>query len=62
MKYLNDSGVEALLFKKWEQVINAVENVFVDSSASMIPKTYIQAGNGGDFRAMPAVMGEYAAI
>lgn len=62
MKYLNDLGVEALLFKKWEQVINAVENVFVDSSASMIPKTYIQAGNGGDFRAMPAVMGEYAAI
>lgn len=62
MTYLSDSEIEALLLGKWEKVIRAVEGAFLDPTASMVPKIYLQAGSAGDYRAMPAAMGGYAAI
>lgn len=61
MKYLEDSEVKDILEGKWHQVIDSIEKAFLDSSADMVPKTYLQ-GEGGDFRAMPAALGEYAAL
>ena len=62
MKQLNDLGVDALLYKKWGEVISSVEAAFLDDSAKMVPKIYLEAGNAGDYRAMPAALGGYAAI
>ena len=62
MKYLNDLGVEALLHKRWGEVISSIENAFLDSSAKMIPKVYLDSHPQGDFRAMPAALGDYACL
>ena len=62
MKYLNDEQVKDLLDGKWREVIKAIEEAFVDPTADMVPKTYLKAGNAGDYRAMPAALGGYAAL
>ena len=61
MKYLNDLGVRDMLATRWHEVIHKVEAAFTDPTADMVPKTYLN-GEGGDFRAMPAALGKYAAI
>ena len=61
MKYLEDLQVKELLQNKWLQIVEAIEEAFVCDSADMIPKTYLQ-GEGGDFRAMPAALKQYAAV
>lgn len=61
MRYLSDTEVKDLLENKWLQIIEAIESAFLDSTAEMIPKTYLD-GLGGDFRAMPAALGDYAAL
>ena len=61
MKYIEDSEVGKLLESRWFKVIEKIEEAFLDPSASMIPKVYLQ-GEGGDFRAMPAALKQYAAL
>ena len=61
MKYLDDDIVKDLLQDKWAQIIQAIEEAFVDPSADMVPKVYLE-GSGGDFRAMPAALKTYAAV
>jgi len=61
MRYLSDTEVKSLLENKWLRIIEAIESAFLDSTAEMIPKTYLN-GWGGDFRAMPAALGDYAAL
>ena len=61
MHYLDENQVEDLLGNKWLQIAEAIESAFLDPSAEMIPKTYLD-GWGGDFRAMPAALGDYAAL
>ena len=61
MHYLDENQVEDLLKNKWLQIAEAIESAFLDPSAEMIPKTYLN-GWGGDFRAMPAALGDYAAL
>tara|TARA_Y100000588_G_scaffold389129_1_gene491123 strand:+ start:798 stop:1760 length:963 start_codon:yes stop_codon:yes gene_type:complete len=61
-EYIDDDQVKDLLHNKWPQVIEAVEQAFVDPTADMVPKTYLQGGKYGDFRAMPAALGGYAAL
>ena len=61
MKYLNDEQVKDLLDGKWHKVIDAIEKAFVDPTADMVPKVYLD-GCGGDFRAMPAALKTYAAV
>ena len=61
MKYLDDLTVSDLLDDKWLQIAEAIESAFVDESAEMVPKVYLD-GWGGDFRAMPAALGDYAAV
>ena len=61
MKYLDDDVVKELLENKWVQVVDAIEKAFVNPSADMVPKVYLD-GEGGDFRAMPAALDTYAAI
>lgn len=60
-KYLQDSTIKELLQNKWHEVIDVVEKAFIDQTADMIPKTYLK-GDGGDFRAMPAALGDYACL
>jgi len=61
MRYLSDEEVSGLLENKWSQIINSIESAFLDPSVDMVPKIYLK-GEGGDFRAMPAALGKYAAI
>jgi len=61
MKYLNDSEVSKLLEHQWHKVIECVEEAFIDPSARMVEKIYLQ-GEGGDFRAMPAALRQYAGL
>ena len=61
MKYLDDDVVKDLLENKWLEIAEAIESAFVDESAEMVPKVYLD-GWGGDFRAMPAALGDYAAV
>jgi len=61
MRYLSDTEVKSLLENKWLRITEAIESAFLDSTAEMIPKTYLN-GWGGDFRAMPAALGDYAAL
>lgn len=61
MIYLDDNTVKELLGDKWLQIAEAIESAFVDESAEMVPKVYLD-GWGGDFRAMPAALGDYAAV
>ena len=60
-EYIDDDQVKELLDNKWHQVIEAVEQAFVDPTADMVPKTYLQ-GKYGDFRAMPAALKAYASL
>ncbi len=62
MKYLNDLGVKHLLWDEWPAVLQAIEDAFVDPTSEMVPKVYLPAGKAGDYRAMPAALGGYAAI
>ena len=59
--HIRNEQVEDLLCYKWLDVAEAIESAFVDETADMIPKTYLD-GWGGDFRAMPAALGDYAAV
>lgn len=61
MKYLNDLGVRDVLWKKWDMMIDSIESAFIDPTADMVPKIYLD-GVGGDFRAMPAALRQYAAL
>ena len=61
MEYIEDKKVQDLLEGRWLEIIEGIERAFLDSSADMVPKTYLQ-GEGGDFRAMPAALGKYAAL
>tara|TARA_Y100000588_G_scaffold112236_1_gene123061 strand:+ start:1260 stop:2225 length:966 start_codon:yes stop_codon:yes gene_type:complete len=64
MKYLDDNEVKELLSGHFSSVIDCVESAFVDSTADMVPKIYLNSGNNqqGDYRAMPAALGGYAAL
>lgn len=62
MKYLEDLEVSSLLEGKWSQVIDSIESAFLSPTADMIPKVYLKAGKAGDYRAMPAALGGYAAM
>ena len=62
MQYLSDTEVKGLLENKWLQITEAIESAFIDPSADMVPKVYLKAGNAGDYRAMPAALGGYAAL
>ena len=59
--HIRNEQVEDLLCYKWLDVAEAIESAFVDETADMIPKTYLD-GWGGDFRAMPAALGAYAGV
>ena len=61
MKFLNDLGVKHLLSDKWGQIIERIEETFLDDSAKMVPKIYLD-GDDGDFRAMPAAFKKYACL
>jgi|TARA_R110000751_G_scaffold351_1_gene1419 alanine dehydrogenase len=61
MKHLNDLGVRDILWKKWDMIIDSIESAFIDPTADMVPKVYLD-GRGGDFRAMPAALRQYAAL
>jgi alanine dehydrogenase len=61
MQYLNNLGVDALLSTRWHEVIGVVESAFVDPTADMVPKIYLQV-EGGDFRAMPAALKKFASL
>ena len=61
MKYLNDLGVRDLLWRGWDQMIESIEAAFVDPTADMVPKIYLD-GKDGDFRAMPAALKQFAAL
>ena len=62
MKYLNDLGVKDLLWNEWPAVLQSVEAAFLDGSAKMVPKVYLDSHTHGDFRAMPAALGDYACL
>ena len=59
--HIRNEQVEDLLCYKWLDVAEAIESAFVDETADMIPKTYLD-GWGGDFRVMPAALGDYTAV
>ncbi len=61
MKYLTDKRVSELLAHRWGEIIDRVENAFIDETADMVPKVYLE-GKGGDFRAMPAALKQFAAL
>ena len=62
MKYITDDIVKDLLQNKWHEVIEVIEEAFLDDTADMVPKVYLEAGKAGDYRAMPAALGGYAAL
>ena len=62
MKQLNDLGVSHLLDKEWSKIMSSIEAAFLDGSAKMVPKIYLDAHTQGDFRAMPAALGDYACL
>ena len=62
MKHLSDKEVRSVLDLKWGEIIESIEKSFTDSSADMVPKIYLQAHSQGDFRAMPAALGDYACL
>ena len=61
MKYITDDIVKDLLENKWHEVTKVIEEVFLDDTADMVPKVYLD-GVGGDFRAMPAAFKTYAGV
>ena len=62
MKYLDDDQIKELLRDKEGKVIDAVESAFLNKTAKMVPKVYLNAHSDGDFRAMPAVLESYAVL
>lgn len=62
MKYLDDNQISELLCDKWGFIIESIESAFIDPTIEMVPKIYLKAGKAGDYRAMPAAVGGYAAI
>tara|TARA_Y100000766_G_C18908536_1_gene607143 strand:+ start:941 stop:1876 length:936 start_codon:yes stop_codon:yes gene_type:complete len=62
VKQLNDLGVAHLLDKEWGKIIPSIESAFLDESAKMVPKIYLDTHTQGDFRAMPAALGDYACL
>jgi alanine dehydrogenase len=61
MIHLEDEKVSSLLDEKWGKIIETIELAFVDPTANMVPKIYLE-GKGGDFRAMPASLNAFAAM
>jgi len=61
MKHLNDLGVETILYNKWGEIIESIESAFLDPTADMVPKIYLDC-KLGDFRAMPAALKRYASL
>ena len=65
MIYLNDDQVSELLhhkgFQRWTEIVERIESAFIDPTAHSVPKTYLE-GKNGDFRAMPAALGDFAAL
>jgi alanine dehydrogenase len=61
MKHLNDLGVEAILCNRWRETIESIESAFLDPTADMVPKIYLDC-KGGNFRAMPAALKCYASL
>ena len=61
MKYITDDIVKDLLENKWLQIAEVIEEAFLDDTADMVPKVYLN-GTGGDFRAMPAAFKTYAGV
>ena len=61
MKYITDDIVKDLLENKWLQIAEVIEEAFLDDTADMVPKVYLD-GIGGDFRAMPAAFKTYAGV
>ena len=62
MNYLQDDQIKDLLDEKWGQVIDSIESAFLNKTAEMVPKVYLNAHSDGDFRAMPAVLESYAVL
>tara|TARA_B100001939_G_scaffold148548_1_gene128559 strand:- start:6366 stop:7301 length:936 start_codon:yes stop_codon:yes gene_type:complete len=62
VKQLNDLGVAHLLDKEWGKIISSIESAFLNESAKMVPKIYLDAHTQGDFRAMPAALEDYACL
>ena len=62
MKYIDDLQVKDLLQDQWLQIAEAIEEAFLDESAKMPPKMYLDAHPQGDFRAMPSALGDYACL
>ena len=64
MKYLSDLAIQHLFDYRWSDVIETVESAFLDSTVDMVPKIYLSSGNneGGDFRAMPAALGDFIGV
>ena len=62
MKYLDDDQIKDLLDNKWGQVIDSIESAFLNKTAEMVPKVYLNAHSNGDFRAMPAALESYAVL
>ena len=61
MKYITDDIVKDLLENKWLQIAEIIEEAFLDDTADMVPKVYLD-GIGGAFRAMPAAFKTYAGV
>ena len=61
MKYIDDLQVKDLLRDKWLQIAEVIEEAFLDDTADMVPKVYLN-GTGGDFRAMPAAFKTFAGV
>ena len=62
MNYLQDDQIKDLLDEKWGQVIDSIESAFLNKTAEMVPKVYLNAHSDGDFRAMPASLESYAVL
>ena len=62
MKYLDDDQIKELLRDKEGKVNDAIESAFLNKTAKMVPKVYLNAHSDGDFRAMPASLESYAVL
>ena len=70
MNYIDDSTIATILnwdnhgvrFGRWGEIIQRIEDAFLDPSVEMVPKTYLNAHPQGDFRAMPSALGDYACL
>jgi len=62
MKYIDNIQVGEILDGKWSHIIKSIESAFLDKTAKMVPKVYLNAHSNGDFRAMPAALEGYAVL